>query len=61
LRDDSEESVADLRKQMNVLVSVDEIGRSTKHIDKGAKLGRDFGNQQVPTEGDGRRPRAGRR
>ena len=56
MRDDSEESVADLGKQMNVLVPVDEIRRPTKHIDKGAKLGRDFGNKQFRLEATGDGP-----
>src|SRR5262249_2322737 len=45
LRDDPEKSIAYLRKQMNVLVTVDEIRRATEHIDKGAQLGRDLGNE----------------
>src|SRR5262249_15902183 len=36
LRDDPEKSVAYLRKQMNVLVAVDEIRSSSEHIDKSA-------------------------
>ena len=46
LRDDSEESVTDLRKQMDVLVTVDEIRRSPEHLDKRTELGRDFSDQQ---------------
>src|SRR4029078_12076945 len=47
LRDDPEESVANLRKQMNVLVPVDEIRRPTKHIDKSANVSRDFVNEAL--------------
>ena len=59
--DDPEKSVAYLRKQMNVLVTVDEIRRSAEHIDKGAELGRDFSNEHFRLEATCNGPPAGRR
>ena len=46
LRHHLEEGIAHLRKQMHVLVAVDEIGRAAEGVDEGAQLRGDLDRQQ---------------
>src|SRR5207244_1861488 len=44
--DDAQQRLTDLREQMNMLMSVDEIGHAPEQRDEGLELGRDLERQQ---------------